>query len=136
MTKKERDKTLWNVIEVETKFNVPRSAKVLKTAIRYAELPEFLGEYLVKPFNKYFVGRHTRVSIAKQLREQWNSDWEYEYDKKWIQHIGGKKIPNYGSPIKGIWMKGERVSSWKTEDKDGVSITHYIFFEKFHSRIT
>ena len=135
MTKKERDKTLWNVTEVETMFNVPRSAKVLKTAISYAELPEFLGEYLVKPFNKYFVGRHTRASIAKKLREQWNSDREFEYDKNWI-HIGGKKIPNYGSPIKGLWMKGERVSSWNTEDKDGVSITHHIFFEKVHSRTT
>lgn len=134
MTEQERDNTLWNVIEVETKFNVPHSAKVVKTAISYAELPEFLGEYLVKPFNKYFVGRHTRASIAKQLREQWNSDWEY--DNMWTRHIGSKKIPNYVSPITGIWMKGDRVSSWQTEDKDGVSITHYIFFERLQSTTT
>lgn len=130
MTEKERDKTLWNVIEVETMFNVPRSAKVLKTAISYAELPEFLGEYLVKPFNKYFCGRHTKKSIAESLRDKWNSDWEYEYGKKWIHH-GNMKIPNYGTRIKGLWMRGEKVSSWDTEDKNGVSITHYIVFEKF-----
>ena len=54
MTAVERENTKFNVIEVVTEFNVPQSAKVVLSNVRYHDLPQKLAKYLVPHFNSYY----------------------------------------------------------------------------------
>lgn len=111
MTEQERDETRWNIIEVETKYNVPQTARHLATAMQYKLIPDFLADFM----SKVTAGR-TKEERAAIYRASFNNRWQYEFVDK---------------AVTGYWMNGsEAFNHWYTEDENGVQICHYVFFER------
>ena len=65
MTAVERENTKFNVIEVVTEFNVPQSAKVVLSNVRYHDLPQKLAKYLVPHFNSYYAYKFSEKDFCK-----------------------------------------------------------------------
>ncbi len=116
MTKEERDNTGFNVIEVETSYNVPRSAKIVLANVPYRKLSKQVATYLkTSGYVKYYPsGNYNLNNFSKELLDKWNSRWEFSEN----------------SEYKNFWMGENAVSHWATHDKEGHQVFHYIFFEK------
>ena len=116
MTKEERDNTGFNVIEVETSYNVPCSAKIVLANVPYCELSKQVAIYLkTSGYVKYYPsGNYNLNNFSNELLDKWNSHWEFSEN----------------SEYKNFWMGKNAVSRWATYDKDGHQVFHYIFFEK------
>ena len=111
MTEQERDNTKWNIIEVETKYNVPQAAKVIASSMKYTEIPEFLADYMVNAFST-----RPKEELADHIRRSNNDSWHYEFMDKGATDY---------------WMRScVVVDHWHTEDEKGVQICHYIFFQR------
>lgn len=117
MTAQERDNTRWNVIEVETEYNVPRSAKLVLSAVKYTDLPEKVSEYFISQQPDYDV---SAVKLTKLYRSRWNRDFEWEQEKE---------------ELNGYWMGRSAFNHWYTFEKNpkptcDTQISHCLFFQK------
>lgn len=114
MTAVERENTKFNVIEVITEFNVPQSAKVVLSNVRYHDLPRKLAEYLEPEYNNYFAVKETAKEIAGRFERKWYDQWVSEQEND---------FNNY-------WMGDTAVDRWATDGEEAMQAFHYIFFQR------
>lgn len=113
MTADERENTKFNVIEVVTEFNVPQSAKVVLSNVRYPDLPQKLAKYLVPHFNSYYAYKFSEKELANDFESKWNDMWESEQRNEFDDY----------------WMGSTAVDHWSTKGKHAMQANHYIFFQ-------
>ena len=114
MTEEERDNTRWNVIEVETAYNVPQSAKLVFSCVAYSELPMKVARYIFPQDTDEAVEK-----IADNYRGRWNTDFE------WQQQKG----------LADYWMGCTASNPWYTyiprkQPTCDLQVGHYLFFHK------
>jgi len=114
MTAVERENTKFNVMEVVTEYNVPQSAKVVLSNVRYHDLAKKLAEYLEPEYNNYFAVKQSAKEIAKQFEREWYDQWESEQEEGYNDY----------------WMGSTAVDSWATEGEHAMQAFHYIFFQR------
>lgn len=121
MTEQERDNTLWNVIEVETVHNVPQSAKLVLSAVKYTDLPQKVAEYRasLSGTNPHY-GKGEVEELANRLRDRWNQEFEWEQGKV---------------DLDGYWMGSSAFDHWHTDiprkpPTCALQVSHYLFFQR------
>lgn len=125
MTEQERDNTLWNVIEVETAHNVPQSAKLVLSAVKYTDLPVKVAEYrLSLPGTDQHYEKGEIEELANRLRDSWNRDFEWEQGK---------------DDLDGYWMGSSAFDHWHTSiprkpPTCDLQVSHYLFFQRVESQ--
>lgn len=124
MTEQERDNTLWNVIEVETAHNVPQSAKLVLSAVKYTDLPLKVAEYRasLSGTNPHY-GKGEVEEFANRLRDRWNQAFEWEQGK---------------DDLDGYWMGSSAFDHWHTSiprkpPTCDLQVSHYLFFQQVSS---
>lgn len=70
MTADERENTKFNVIEVVTEFNVPQSAKVVLSNVRYHDLLQKLAKYLLPHFNSYYSYKFSEKELTNKFESK------------------------------------------------------------------
>lgn len=125
MTEQERDNTLWNVIEVETTHNVPKSAKLVLSAVKYTDLPMKVAEYRASltGTNPHY-GKDEVEDFANRLRDRWNQAFEWEQGK---------------DDLDGYWMGSSAFDHWHTNiprkpPTCDLQVSHYLFFQRVESQ--
>ena len=125
MTEQERDNTLWNVIEVETTHNVPQSAKVVLSAVKYTDLPRKVAEYVLSlPGTDPHHGKDEQEDFTNRLRDSWNRDVEWEQEN---------------GDIDGYWMGSSAFNHWYTSiprkpPTCALQVSHYLFFQRVEAQ--
>lgn len=114
MTAVERENTKFNVMEVVTEFNVPQSAKVVLSNVRYHDLPQKLAKYLVPHFNNYYAYKFSEKELAKKFESKWYDMWKAEQENEFDDY----------------WMGDTAVDHWSTKGKHAMQADHYIFFQR------
>lgn len=125
MTEQERDNTLWNVIEVETAHNVPQSAKLVLSAVKYTDLPMKVAEYRASlSGTDPHYGKGEVEDFANRLRDRWNQAFEWEQGK---------------DDLDGYWMGSSAFDHWHTNiprkpPTCDLQVSHYLFFQRVESQ--
>ena len=125
MTEQARDNTLWNVIEVETAHNVPQSAKLVLSAVKYADLPLKVAEYRASlSGTDPHYGKGEVEDFANRLRDRWNQEFEWEQGK---------------DNLDGYWMGSSAFDHWHTSiprkpPTCALQVSHYLFFQRVEAQ--